>query len=79
LPETQTQFFEHQRQALLANVLPGIIAEIESTDHETEVSESAQHLNDKVLAVDRIEAETAVRHSLAGRFGIALEGLTQFA
>jgi len=37
LRETQTQFFEHQRQALPANALPGIIAEIASTDHETAV------------------------------------------
>lgn len=79
LPETQTQIFEHQRQALLANVSSGIIAERESTDNKTEVSESAQQLNDKLLAVDKIEGEMALRHSIAGRFGIAIEGLTQFA
>ncbi|MBC2715191.1 MAG: ferrous iron transport protein B [Desulfobacteraceae bacterium] len=83
LPETQTQIFEQQRQTLLSAAPSAVVAEIEAPDgkkdDETEISEPAQQLNDKLLAVDRVEAETALKHSIAGRFGTALEGLTQFA
>jgi len=79
LPETQSQFFEQQRQELLANVSPGLIAEIENANNKTKISESAQQLSDKLVAVDRVEAETALKQSIAGRIGTAMESVTQFA
>jgi ferrous iron transport protein B len=79
LPESQTEKFEAKRQALQANVSSAIIAEIEAADDETPISETARQISDQLTAVDMAEAEAGLRHSIAGRFGIALEGLTQFA
>ncbi|MDO9262695.1 MAG: nucleoside recognition domain-containing protein, partial [Desulfosalsimonadaceae bacterium] len=48
-------------------------------DDAADISEAARQLKDNLMAVDRAQAEAALKHSVAGRFGIALEGLTRFA
>jgi ferrous iron transport protein B len=79
LPDSKTQVFEDQRQAEIAAVLPAIAGELEAADEETELSAEAQALQDKLLTIDRREAEAALKHSVAGRMGTALESVSRLA
>jgi ferrous iron transport protein B len=78
LPDSRIQIFEGQRQALRSAAPPAVVQETETGD-ETGMSEAAKQLKDNLMAVDRAEAEAGLRHSVAGRFGIALEGITRLA
>jgi ferrous iron transport protein B len=79
LPESKTQHFEAQRKTVMAGVSPTVVKELESTDEETKLSEKAESLKDLLAAIDYREAETALRHSIAGRMGTALEPVSGLA
>ncbi|OEU67574.1 MAG: ferrous iron transport protein B [Desulfobacterales bacterium PC51MH44] len=78
-PESQTQSFEAQRQAAMATVSSSTVDELESADEETELPVQAQTLKGRLLAIDAKEAEAALKHSIAGRFGTALESVSRLA
>jgi ferrous iron transport protein B len=65
LPEKDTAAFESKRQALASESAPGL-----ATDGDLET---------KRLLLDALEAEAALRYSIAGRIGTALENVSRWA
>jgi ferrous iron transport protein B len=70
--------FESERHTLQA-VSPAAVLEIEAHDGASTLSPAAQSLQTAMARVDAREAEAALHYSLAGRFGRALEPLSQLA
>jgi ferrous iron transport protein B len=79
LPESKTQVFEAERNAATAQVSPTIFEELDSADGKAELSEKAEGLKDLLTAIDYREAEAALKHSIAGRMGTALESVSRLA
>jgi ferrous iron transport protein B len=79
LPESKSQSFESQREAVMAGVSPTVAEELESVDEEAQLSETAEGLKDRLTAIDYKEAEAALRYSVAGRMGTALESVSRLA
>ena len=79
LPESQVQQFEVQRQALLDATAPALVAELERAGEDTALSEAAETLKRKLMAVEAQSAEAGLRYSVAGRLGTALERLSALA
>jgi ferrous iron transport protein B len=77
LSEQQIQTFENKRNALKATVSVSVINELSM--REPDLSDAAKELKDQLRAIDSEESEKALRNSIAGRIGIALESITQFA
>jgi len=79
LPDSRIQEFDQQRQALLVAAGPYIVAESGEDTPTSELSNAAADIRGKLLAVDNRQAEVALRYSLAGRLGTALERISGFA
>jgi len=79
LPESKTKIFEQKRQVLLASAPASIAKEVETVEKNSELSPGAMELKKQLLAIDSQEAEAALKNSIAGRFGTALEGITKLA
>jgi len=73
LPEVQTLKFEQQRQEILASSNQGQSAEA------TENLDLAEEQNIALGILNNQEAQAALRNSIAGRIGIALESISRFA
>jgi ferrous iron transport protein B len=78
LPESTTQPFEEERQALVV-AAPLAANELETASAEATLSDNAATLQTQLLQVDAQEAETALKYSLAGRIGTGLESISQWA
>jgi len=79
LPDSKTQVFEDQRQAEIRAVSSAVLEELEAADEETELSAGARILQSNLRAIDAREAEAALKHSIAGRMGTALESVSRLA
>ena len=79
LPNSQVVQFESQRENTMNAAGSKVLAELEENGGKTQLSDQALALRDKLLALDGQEAEAALRHSVAGRVGTALEGLSSLA
>jgi ferrous iron transport protein B len=79
LPETTVAQFEKLRAAELAAASEAVAQEVESAEEDAELSADAQALKERLLAIDGQKAEAGLRHSIAGRMGTALEGITRLA
>lgn len=79
LPEPVTAKFEEQRSAVLAATPAKIAVEIESAGEEAELSAEAQTVSERLSAIDAEQASAALAHSLAGRMGRSLEGVSRLA
>jgi ferrous iron transport protein B len=79
LPESRVDEFESRRQVLLESVPASVGAELENTDDGIGLSGAALDLKKQMQIIDHTEAEVSLRHSVAGRFGTALESVTQWA
>ncbi|MBL0712898.1 MAG: ferrous iron transport protein B [Desulfosarcina sp.] len=77
-PEPVQRQFENERQALLATA-PAAALEIENSGVAGKLSAVAQALQVEINLLKAHEAEAALRHSVAGRIGTALESLSRFA
>ncbi|MFH2123708.1 MAG: ferrous iron transport protein B [Pseudomonadota bacterium] len=77
LPAATKADYEQQRQAVTSSFASEIIGE--STSKHKVVSEKAQSLRLQLLAISNQESEQALRNSIAGRIGIALEPLSRLA
>ncbi len=77
-PEAVRQHYEAQRRAALA-AAPAAAAEIETAQEQGRLSAPAQALRENLEAIDAREAEAALRHSVAGRIGTALESVSRLA
>ena len=79
LPESKTKIFEQKRQALVASAPASITKEVEAVEKNSELFPGAIELKKQLSAIDSQEAEAALKNSIAGRFGTALEGITKLA
>jgi ferrous iron transport protein B len=79
LPDSKVQALEAQRQALLNAAPAASVSELESTPEGAELSPEALSLKEKLNAIHYREAETALRYSIAGRIGTALEFVSRWA
>ena len=79
LPDSRVQEFEVQRQSLLNAAPPAIAGELKNTDEGADLSPGALSLKEKLNRINYQEAETALRYSIAGRIGTALEFLSRWA
>jgi ferrous iron transport protein B len=79
LPDSKVNEFETQRQSLL-NAAPAAVArELETPRAGTDLSREASTLKRQVSRINHREAEESLRHSIAGRIGIALESVSRWA
>ena len=77
LPEEKAAEFTAKREAITAATAPEIVAESQAGGEE--LSEEAKLYSEGLVGIDNEEAEAALRNSLAGRIGIALESLSRLA
>ena len=78
LPAEETAAFETQRQQLRVAVAPETLALVAS-DTQEGLPPAARTLKEALDAVSAQESEAALRHSLAGRLGTTLEGISSLA
>jgi ferrous iron transport protein B len=78
LPDALRQGFEAQRQAIVAAAAPGVMDEVQGAGG-ARLSAQAQAVLGKLRGVDGRQAEEALKHSLAGRLGLALESVSRWA
>ena len=79
LPLDQKQNFENQRRELLTSYTPAIRAQANGENAGNQFSPQVVQLQESLLKIDNKEAETALRHSVAGRVGTTLEGVSKYA
>ena len=79
LPEKTAGRFETQRQTLLAEADPSTRAMLSSPGDGADFSPPAQSVRESLRAIDAAEAEAALRHSVAGRIGTAIERVSRLA
>ncbi|MCG8565714.1 MAG: ferrous iron transport protein B [Desulfobacterales bacterium] len=79
LDDATVQNFEQQRAAITASSPQAIVAELENAEDGVELSAGAAQLGDALMNVELDEARAALQNSLAGRIGMAMEGVTQWA
>jgi len=79
LPEDYAKVFENERHLAKSSVSPDILQIFEAADGTIELTVKAKDLKNTLKAIDMREAESALRNSIAGRIGIALETITQLA
>jgi len=79
LPESQKSEYEAQRQRVLALTPSEVIRETETAQDATVLSKEAMALQYGIAAIDRAENEAGIKFSLAGRIGMALEGISRLA
>jgi ferrous iron transport protein B len=76
LPATQQAAFDQQRRQLLASADAATVAQLRG---EADLSPAARQLQETLDGVEALRNEAALRHSVAGRIGTALEGATRWA
>jgi ferrous iron transport protein B len=79
LPQKGAREFANQRQAILNSVPAAVAQELEMVDNRSELSAEARAFKDRLRALDYSKAEAALRHSIAGRMGTALETISRWA
>ena len=79
LPDSKVQEFEYQREAARAAVGMTIVRESKEVGEKTGLSQEVLDLKNRLKVIDLREAEEGLRNSIAGRFGIALEGISKWA
>ncbi|MGD8520432.1 MAG: ferrous iron transport protein B [Desulfobacterales bacterium] len=79
LPQKSLQEFENQRLSILNSVPATVAQELEMVDHRSELSVEARALKDQLRRLDYGKTEAALRHSIAGRMGTALETISRWA
>ena len=78
LDATKIKIFEDQRVKITADVSPQVLNEIETLEHD-KLSKTALSVKGSLAQIDFAEAQAGLKNSVAGRIGIALEGITKFA
>jgi len=77
LPENKVNLFDQQKNELLAGYSEEIASRLQEPAEDQ--SEQVMELKRKLIAIDNLKAESALRHSVAGRIGVALESVSRFA
>ncbi len=79
LPAAQVETYANQRSGFVSSAAPQAVEELSAASTSQPLSTAAAELKKDLLAVDARQAGAALRHSLAGRVGIALEAVTRWA
>ena len=79
LPESEKAAFEAQRQTVVLDLPEELRAEaLAGKLSKEDMPPEAADVREKLLSVDQAEAQDALKHSVAGRVGMALESVTRF-
>jgi ferrous iron transport protein B len=78
LPETLVTAFDVQRSEILSSAGSEVAAELQSSDRHP-LSAAAASAKSELQAVDGRQAGAALRYSLAGRIGTAMESISRWA
>ncbi|MFP5213887.1 MAG: ferrous iron transport protein B, partial [Acidobacteriota bacterium] len=76
LPDAEKAFFEAERQAVVSELPQD--QRVAALAGE-ELPEDAADVKEKLTAIQREEAQAALKNSIAGRLGVALESVTRYA
>ncbi len=79
LSEERANEFESQRNLAKASVSSAILKKSRTEVEETELSKEIRKLKEKLDTIDLAEAEAALKYSIAGRIGTALESISKLA
>jgi len=79
LPDSTVQEFKDQRVAARAVHPDTVATESKIAEEGNAYSQKVYGLKDRLAAIDSREAEAALRNSIAGRIGVALEGVSKWA
>lgn len=79
LPASRSMEFDMQKSTILAEAGPDIGHELALAENGAVLSSEAHIISDKLMAIDALHSEAALKNSLAGRMGSSLEWLTSFA
>ena len=79
LPQKSVQEFENQRQDILNAAPAAVTRQLEMTANSSQLSAEARALKDQIKRLDYRQAEAALKHSIAGRMGTALETISRWA
>ena len=79
LPEPEVRVFEKSRQAELSRAPAAVARELAGASAGAALSDAARNLKEKLKQIDAAEAQAGLRHSIAGRIGRALEGVSHWA
>jgi len=77
LPASEMERFSQERQNILASAQPSSLAEIDTGG--ASLSPEAEALKKQLAAIDDAEAGSALRHSMAGKIGTAMESVSWLA
>jgi ferrous iron transport protein B len=77
LSEDQAAVFEQERQSVLVQATPEMIDALKS--EEITDRDGVRTLQQDLLKIDKAQTEMALRQSMAGRIGIGLEAISQYA
>ncbi|MEH0018966.1 MAG: ferrous iron transport protein B [Desulfobacter sp.] len=79
LDDTSVAQFESKRTLVTENVPAGVLAEIESSEDDAALSAQAAEVKKTLMGIDGEEAQAGLKNSVAGRIGVALEGISSLA
>lgn len=82
LPESKSRMFDKQRESLkadFASIVAGDSKKVADKLNPSEQTMAIETLKTRLAKIDALEAEAALRHSLAGRMGTALERISMAA
>ena len=77
LSENDVENFTQQKSRIIQGYAKPVTLELQGDSQE--LSPEARELKTKLLKIDNLVAEAALQNSIAGRIGIALESVSQFA
>jgi ferrous iron transport protein B len=79
LPAETKHAFDMEKQDIISAFAPNVIHELSTGDETGNFSASATSLREQLEKIDAREAEEALKHSVAGKIGIAFEKLSVYA
>ena len=79
LPAETKHAFDMEKQDIISAFAPNVIHELSTGDETGNLSASAASLREQLEKIDAREAEEALKHSVAGKIGIAFEKLSVYA
>ena len=78
LDESHVQKFEDKRKAVTSGIFSQTLKDIKMPERE-KLTKKALAVKESLLQVDLLQAQAALKNSIAGRIGTSVEGLTRFA
>jgi len=79
LPDSRVQEFENMRETVKMSAEATVIQNLVTIGESTKLSKKVEDLQNQLIVIDRKEAEEGLRNSVAGRMGLALEGVSKWA